>query len=140
MSCCWIHRRFMCMVVLNICIYSVLSQYSAFVKVFIEVMERRSVVVSIIVSILFNHFADPRRCVYSVTLSDRCRVVYRFDTGRFFGIGIGIPYTGTGWLVFRSVFLGELALLSLYSIVSCMFVVSYHTYIFLGEKGVPTNF
>jgi hypothetical protein len=68
------------------------------------------------------------------------RVVYRFDTGSFFGIGIGIPYTGTGWLVFRSVFPGVLALLSLYSIVSCMFVVSYHTYIFLGEKGVPANF
>ena len=58
----------------------------------------------------------------------------------FFGIGIGIPYTGTGWSVFRSVFPGVLALLSLYSIVSCMFVVLYHTYIFLGGKGVPANF
>ena len=70
------------------------------------------------------------------------RVVYHFDTGSFFGIGIGIPYTGTGWSVFRSVFPGVLALLSLSSIyiVSCMFVVSYHTYIFLGENGVPANF
>ena len=34
------------------------------------------------------------------------RVVYRFDTGNFFGIGIDIPYTGTGWSVFQSVFPG----------------------------------
>ena len=67
------------------------------------------------------------------------RVVYRFDTGRFFGIGIGIPYTGTGWSLFWSVFPGVLALLSVYSIVSCMFVLLYHTYIFLGGKGVPIN-
>ena len=37
----------------------------------------------------------------------KCRVVYRFDTGNFFGIGIDIPYyTDTGWSVFRSVFPG----------------------------------
>jgi hypothetical protein len=35
-----------------------------------------------------------------------CRVVYRFDTGSLVGIGIDIPYTGTGRLVFWSVFLG----------------------------------
>ncbi len=33
-------------------------------------------------------------------------VVYRFDTGSLAGIGIDIPYTGTGWSVFWSVFLG----------------------------------
>ena len=80
--------------------------------------------------------ARPIRQSVSVLL----RVVYRFDTGSFFGIGIGIPYTGTGWSVFRSVFPGVLTLLSLYYIVSCMFVVLYHTYIFLVEKGVPANF
>ena len=35
---------------------------------------------------------------------DKIRVVYHFDTGSFFGIGIGIPNTGTGRSVFRSVF------------------------------------
>ncbi len=34
------------------------------------------------------------------------RVVYHFDTGSLASIGIDIPYTGTGWSVFRSVFLG----------------------------------
>jgi hypothetical protein len=32
------------------------------------------------------------------------RVVYHFDTGSLAGIGIDIPYTGTGWLVFWLVF------------------------------------
>jgi hypothetical protein len=32
------------------------------------------------------------------------RVVYRVDTGSLAGIGIDIPYTGTGRSVFRSVF------------------------------------
>jgi hypothetical protein len=34
------------------------------------------------------------------------RVVYCFDTGSLASIGIDIPYTGTGWSVFRLVFLG----------------------------------
>ncbi len=34
------------------------------------------------------------------------RVVYHFDTGSLAGIGIDIPYTGTGRSVFRSVFPG----------------------------------
>ncbi len=34
------------------------------------------------------------------------RIVYRFDTGSLAGIGIDIPYTGTGRLVFRLVFPG----------------------------------
>jgi hypothetical protein len=34
------------------------------------------------------------------------RVVYCFDTGSLASIGIDIPYTGTGRLVFGSVFLG----------------------------------
>jgi hypothetical protein len=32
------------------------------------------------------------------------RVVYHFDTGSLAGIGIDIPYTGTGWSVIRLVF------------------------------------
>jgi hypothetical protein len=42
----------------------------------------------------------------SLTKKDIIRVVYRFYTGSLAGIGIDIPYTGTRWLVFRSVFLG----------------------------------
>ncbi len=34
------------------------------------------------------------------------RVVYHFYTGSLAGIGIDIPYTGTRWSVFLSVFLG----------------------------------
>ncbi len=34
----------------------------------------------------------------------RARVVYCFYTGSLAGIGIDIPYTGTGQSVFRSVF------------------------------------
>ena len=48
-----------------------------------------------------------------------------------FSVLVLIPYTGTGWLVFWSVFPGVLALLSLY----CMFVVLYHT---VGGEGLTS--
>ncbi len=39
-----------------------------------------------------------------ISTSPRIRVVYHFDTDSLAGIGIDIPYAGTGRLVFWSVF------------------------------------
>jgi hypothetical protein len=44
--------------------------------------------------------------VFHIFLLLNTRVVYYFNTGSLAGVGTDIPYTGTGRLVFRLVFLG----------------------------------
>ncbi len=44
------------------------------------------------------------KLIQYIGVNDKTRVVYCFDTGSLAGIGIDIPYTGTGGSVFRSVF------------------------------------
>jgi hypothetical protein len=49
-------------------------------------------------------WTGPKRTEVQILHTSKIIVVYRFDTGSLAGIGIDIPYNGTGWSVFWSVF------------------------------------